>query len=229
MRHDLAWVSQYALPHVKYIGPAPLSSSQAVDVLKEWLADRLPLVVARQIDEFDQPLSREWVRLGLAEPLSRGKRRLAFLVPRSQLLRVEQGPHISLACAQLPRTWQPALLAMLQGFNDLNVQAHLFGSAAIQVATGLECVHEGSDLDVLLTPSTWRNTDALCSFLDSLRKQHPAFKVDGEIRSPDGVDVHWQELHQGRQQILAKTSTRVSILDVKEFRARFADCDQGAA
>jgi phosphoribosyl-dephospho-CoA transferase len=229
MRHSVAWVSQTAVASAQYLGPAPLPPEQALAVLGDWLASRFPLIVARQVDINGAALPSDLVRVGLAEPLAMGKRRLAFLVPRTQLLRVEQGPTLAQALPNLPAHWQAGAAQLDVELTRHAVDCRLYGSAAIDVLTGLKCLHDRSDLDLVMTPKNWSSVTTLCTKLHELSVALPGFKVDGEVRSPLGCDVHWLELFQQQQKVLAKSLTEVQLLERLVFQHQFSSSQRGVA
>lgn len=231
MRHDLAWLSQRAVANAQYLGPAPLPSEEAMGALKQWQADDLPLIVTRQVERTpgQQQLADPHVRLGLAEPLAMGKRRMAFLVLRADVLRNEQGPTLAQALGHLPIAWQFKVGQLLSTCQQWGIECRLFGSAALQVVSGLGFLHADSDLDLIATPSDWQGAMALCAALHELSLSAPGFKVDCEIRNPHGQDVHWRELRQNEHKVLAKSITQVQLMGLAEFKHAFVSQQRGAA
>lgn len=226
-RHDLVWLKLDAVKHAEYTGPAPMEPISALSLLHRWVLGDYPLIVARQAD-----VPEGFLRLGLAEPTSWGKRRLSFLVNVQGVEKHQQGPSLAAVLPQLPRHWQVGGSALQSFLTTHNIAAHVYGSSAVQVLTGLPCITESSDLDVLFKPSSWADAEKLCMFLHSLQNQYPEFKVDGEVLSPSGHAVQWRELlrsfSDSNLQLLAKTDRDVKLVGLETYRSGFI-CPLGSA
>ena len=222
-RHDLVWLKLDAVKHAQYAGPAPMESISALSLLHRWVLGDYPLIVARQTE-----VSKGQLRVGLAEPASWGKRRLSFLVNVEDIAQHQQGPLLAEILPRLPAAWQTGGAALIVALSELNVPAHVYGSGAIEVLTGLPCITANSDLDLLFKPASWVAAQTLCHCLHKLRLQCPEFKVDGEVLNPKGVAVHWLELSQQPVQLLAKTNEEVRLVDFNEYQHAFSHCEQGA-
>lgn len=215
-RHDLVWLNIDAVKHAEYSGPAPMEPISALSLLHRWVLGNYPLIVARQAD-----VPQGKLRVGLAEPASWGKRRLSFLVNTSDVLQHQTGPLLADVLGKLPPNWQFGANMLLVYLNELNMPAHVYGSTAIEALTGLPCITENSDLDVLFKPTRWESIAGLCARLKQLSQDHPTFKVDGEVLSPAGDAVHWLELCSESEQVLAKSNTEVRLLTLSEFKNAF--------
>lgn len=226
-RHDLVWLKLDAVKHAEYVGPAPIEPVSALSLLHRWVLGDYPLIVARQAD-----VPEGFLRLGLAEPASWGKRRLSFLVNEQGVEKHQQGPLLALVLPQLPQHWQLGGGELQSFLAKHSIAAHVYGSSAVQVLTGLPCITESSDLDVLFKPSSWADAEKLCLFLHALQNQYPEFKVDGEVLSPSGHAVQWRELLQNfsdsNLQLLIKTDRDVKLVDLETYRSGFI-CPLGSA
>lgn len=226
-RHDLVWLKLDAVRHAEYAGPAPMEPISALSLLHRWVLSGYPLIVARQEDVLPHCL-----RVGLAEPPSWGKRRLSFIVNSQGIEKHQQGPNLANVLPGLPQHWQAGAVA-LQGFLDEhNIAAHVYGSSAVQVLTGLPCLTESSDLDVLFKPVSWLEAEKLCLFLIALQTEYPEFKVDGEVLNPSGQAVQWRELHRSfsdpNSKLMVKTNHAVKLLGLSIYRSGFR-CPVGSA
>ncbi|MCR2747471.1 malonate decarboxylase holo-[acyl-carrier-protein] synthase [Limnobacter parvus] len=215
-RHDLVWLNIDAVKHAEYSGPAPMEPISALSLLHRWVLGNYPLIVARQAD-----VPQGMLRVGLAEPASWGKRRLSFLVNPSDVLQHQTGPLLADVLAKLPLGWRFGANMLLVYLNELNMPAHVYGSTAIEALTGLPCITENSDLDVLFKPTSWESVSGLCARLKQLSQDHPTFKVDGEVLNPAGDAVHWLELCSENEQVLAKSNTEVRLMKLSEFKNAF--------
>ncbi|WP_370262409.1 malonate decarboxylase holo-[acyl-carrier-protein] synthase [Limnobacter sp.] len=216
-RHDLVWISPEAVQYAQAAGPMPMEPTRALSLLHRWAHCKYPLIVARQDNLPATHPGDRWLRVGLAEPPSWGKRRMGYLVRRVDVLLHRRGPALGDVLHCLPLPWQKPASALVQALAHLRVQAHVFGSAAIQCTTDLTCLHAGSDLDLLFVPPSWPAAQALCLLLEDLRKAHPACPMDGEVLNPDGQAVHWRELLSRPDQLLCKSLQGVRLLDVEEY------------
>lgn len=219
-RHDLVWLKLDAVRHAEYAGPAPLEPISALSLLHRWVLSGYPLIVARQDEVLPNCL-----RVGLAEPPSWGKRRLSFIVNSQGIEKHQQGPNLASVLPSLPQPWQAGATALL-GFLDHHfIAAHAYGSGAIQALTGLPCLTESSDLDVLFKPVSWLEAEKLCLFLDALQTEYPEFKVDGEVLNPSGQAVQWRELHRSfsdsNSQLLVKTNRDVKLVGLSGYQQGF--------
>lgn len=226
-RHDLVWLKLHAVKHAKYAGPAPMEPISALSLLHRWVLGNYPLIVARQAD-----MPKGYLRIGLAEPASWGKRRLSFLVNVQGVEKHQHGPLLDLVLPQLPQDWQLGGGALQTFLTKHDIAAHVYGSSAVQVLTGLPCITESSDLDLLFKPSSWADAEKLCLFLHALEKQHPEFKVDGEVLSPNGHAVQWRELllsfSDSYLKLLVKTDRDVELVGLESYRSGFI-CTLGSA
>lgn len=223
-RHDLVWLHADAVKHAEYAGPAPIEPIDALSMLHRWVSSDYPLIVARQ-----EAVPHGQLRLGLAEPPSWGKRRLAFLVKTEDIARGQTGPLLEEVVHQLPERWRAGLAALVSGLRHADVPAYVYGSSAIEVLTRLPCITENSDLDLLFKPATWADAEALCALLSRLRLSHPDWRIDGEVLNPAGDAVNWQELVMQCEQLLVKSNHRVRMMNFLEYQQSFASPAQSAA
>lgn len=226
-RHDLVWLNIDAVKHAEYSGPAPMEPIRAFSLLHRWVLGGYPLIVARQAD-----VPEGFLRIGLAEPASWGKRRLSFLVNAYDIKQHQQGPSLATVLPQLPQHWQAGAGALQSFLANQNITAHVYGSSAVQVLTGLPCLTESSDLDVLFKPLDWSGVERLCLFLNALQTEYPEFKVDGEVLNPSGQAVQWHELFRSfsdpNSQLLVKTNRDVKLVGFENYRSSFV-CQLGSA
>ncbi|HEX4916736.1 MAG TPA: malonate decarboxylase holo-[acyl-carrier-protein] synthase [Limnobacter sp.] len=225
-RHDLVWIAPEAVQHALPAGPLPMEPMRALALLHRWAHCKYPLIVARQDNLPVEYTAEAWLRVGLAEPPAWGKRRMGYLVRKSDVLLHRHGPALAEVLHQLPGAWQKPASVLVQALPQLKVQARVFGSTAIQCTTNLSCLHAGSDLDLLLTPADWPAAQAACLLLEDLRLAHPGCRIDGEIINPHGEAVQWQELVRRPSQLLSKGLHGVRLLDVEEFCEPFEHAGQ---
>lgn len=217
-RHHLVWLSAAAVAEARPDGQCCAADPQAQALLADWVGAGHPLIVARQGG--DCPPGQ--LRLGLALPPALGKRRLAFRVARSQILRSAPPPPLAAAVAgALQAAWNPLLLSLL-GVPALRAASpRLLGSAGMQVATGLPCLGPDSDLDLLLTPPDRAAARAVCRALALFDDPQCGPRVDGEIVNAAGDAVAWRELEASPRQVLVKSLDGVRLLRRELFEQSF--------
>jgi phosphoribosyl-dephospho-CoA transferase len=241
-RHDLAWLTPagarkaHGPPfHAQCNQPTPAGTrpaapccagdAQASALLAEWVAAGHPLIVTRQ----PAGLGPGRLQLGLALPPARGKRRLAYVVAAGAVHHSSPPPALEAAAAALPQSWQ-ALLRRLCGLPAIAAAApRLFGSAAMQAITGLPCVGDRSDLDVLFSPPDWAAAVDLIHALRACDGSADGPRIDGEIRNALGEAVAWRELASGAERVLVKGPDEVRLIGCAQFAAGFAGGARRAA
>ena len=209
-RNQLVWLSDAAWRRVL----ARDWDLQAQDILKHWHTQQLPLVVCRQrVPENSTSLS-----LGLPAPLQWDRRKLALEVATADIERVGHFPLLN------PRLLGPESAASLQNFlhhlSVLNVPTRVYGSYGWQRLTGLPCVRDSSDLDLLIAVPDPGTAGQVVWLLQGL---HLPCRVDGELLFPDGQAVAWREYAQligGKvEQVLVKHRTGVHLAGVAHLQA----------
>jgi phosphoribosyl-dephospho-CoA transferase len=215
-RHDLVWLAPQAAVAAQPAGPCCAADPEARRLLADWVAAGHPLIVARQDGELDAGQ----IRLGLALPPALGKRRLAFRVAREQIARSAPPPTLS-AAAALPESWRP-LVSRLLGLPAIGAAApRFYGSAAMQLTTGLACLGADSDLDLLLTPPDGPAALAACRALAAVDAPRCGPRIDGEIRNRSGDAVAWRELAADSRQVLLKSLDAVRLVGREAFADGF--------
>lgn len=219
-RHDLVWLKLDAVKLAEYAGPAPIEPLSALSLLHRWVLGEYPLIVARQAD-----VPEGFLRIGLAEPASWGKRRLSFVVNAGDIERHQHGPLLAAVLPQLPQHWRACLTALQSFLTGQNIAVHVYGSYAVQALTGVPCITESSDIDVLFKPMRWRDAESLCLFLGALQAEYPECRIDGEVLSPSGLAVQWRELLRSLSdasvQLLVKTNHDVKLVGLAGYQSGF--------
>ncbi len=190
--------------------------AQALSLLVHWHAAQLPLVVCRQ-RVADTSAS---VSLGLPAPLQWERRKLALEVPVDAIARVGSFPPLR-SMAQSPAD-AAQVQALLQHTDALQVALQVYGSFGWQQLSGLPCVRETSDLDLLAQVSDLDTAGQVVWLFQGLQLQQ---RVDGELVFPGGWAIAWREYAQligGKvEQVLVKHRCGVQMLDMAELRVRF--------
>lgn len=212
-RHDLVWLQAGSARRATALTLPPLSADDAIGRLAAWIDAGRPLVVARQPAHL--PPGR--LRLGLPLPASEGKLRLAFDVPRAAVLRRAPPPPLSALASQLPRRWRTTLDALLACAAIRATNPRAFGSAGMQAVTGIKCIGDDSDLDLLLAPTSREAALAALAALVRIDGTDSGPRLDGEIVDARGRATSWRELAAGSSSILIKGRDSVAMSGHDEF------------
>jgi phosphoribosyl-dephospho-CoA transferase len=215
-RHQLVCLSSEAWRTL--IGTAADDGARAG--LLHWANHDLPLVVARQPRGMDASMCS----LGVSLPACWGRRRLAMQVPRAQVARLASFPDASELVRQLGPDAGPALQRLCDGLQAAGLRAWVYGSHGWQWVTGLNYVHPGSDLDLLVAVGDVAAADAAAALMASFALAPP--RLDGELMFADGTAVAWREWLEWRSgraaQILLKRIADVRLVsdlaDLVELR-----------
>ena len=130
--------------------------------------------------------------LGLPLPPTQGRRRLAFVLARKHVARAAPPPPLRWVSAALPAAWKHPLEILDRDARALGARLRVFGSAAWQALTGLDYLHEGSDVDVLFRPASRAQLDATLASFDAWEVRSGR-RVDGEIVFAGERAVAWRE------------------------------------
>jgi phosphoribosyl-dephospho-CoA transferase len=209
-RNQLVWLTEAAWLRVL----ARTWDAQAQAILAHWHTQCLPLVVARK----RTPEGTSSISLGLPAPLQWERRKLALEVALADIARIGEFPLLS------PGLLGPADAAPLQNFLQqlgvLQVQARVFGSYGWQQISGMPCVRDSSDLDLLIAVP---DGDIAGQVVWLLRGLYLSCGVDGELLFADGQAVAWREFAQligGRvDQVLVKHRCGVHLVGMADLQA----------
>ena len=182
-RHQIAWLSEAGWHAVQQHD----RDATARDCLAHWAARRLPLVVTRQ----DPPTDDDTIALGLPAPGRWARRRLAISVRRCDVLYFDEFPLADRLLGLLPATARPAWRGLCADLQRAHAHARVYGSYGWQLLSGLDHVHEGSDIDLWLSVTDLAQADAAAACLQSASSKLP--RLDGELMFDDGSAVAWRE------------------------------------
>lgn len=161
---------------------------QARECLAHWARHGLPLVVTTQ--PLDAAASGS-VALGLPAPARWDRRRLALLVPRAGLRRVDEFPRLAEVQDLLPPAVQYRVLKLMAELDACHATARVFGSYGWQAMSDLDHVRPESDLDLSVVVHGAAHADAVAQALQSFDAARP--RLDGELLFNDGAAVAWRE------------------------------------
>jgi phosphoribosyl-dephospho-CoA transferase len=183
-RHQIAWLTQAGWDRIRRRPWDAVAS----ECLAHWAAHRLPLVVTRQPPGDGDC---DTIAMGLPAPDRWDRRRLAFGVPRADVLYFDEFPVAEQVTRLLPLTARRQWLRLCTGLNALGVVARVHGSYGWKYFSQLDHVRASSDIDVWLVVSDMAQADAAATMLQSFSCERP--RLDGELVFDGGAAVAWRE------------------------------------
>jgi phosphoribosyl-dephospho-CoA transferase len=201
--------------------------SSARTAIVQWGARGWPLVVRRR-DE-NEPCLDQTVAIGLALPPSLGKHRFKLRLTHGEIASHAAPLTLDEVVAGANSKLTTRLMPLARAATHERIRLRVFGSTALHVQTGLDYLHAGSDLDLLVEPNTRREVDAAIALLERFQ-QRVAMRLDGEIVFPGGGAVAWREwAYAGRaERVLVKNIDRVVLMERHDLLLRFDGCKAAA-
>ncbi len=196
--------------HADGEGGRMVTREQAAQVLlAEKAGARIPGIVRRP----DRTVPAACVPVGFCSPWvgPEGRLRIAAVVSRAEVLRVTS-PYALLGSPLPERTPSLRALAVAQRLaGRLGLVLGAWGSAALEIYTGLPYTHQGSDLDLLVAPAP---REALACFMGEIRglEERYALRVDVELDLPAGYGVQLKELLGEGRMVIGKSFADVALL-----------------
>lgn len=168
--------------------------------IARWRDNDWPAVVRRR----DIGCGHDEVCAGIALPPDAigAKRRIGVRVARSAVRRSQGALPLQCTINSAPAAWR-------HGLEQLNaaVPLQVYGSLALQTLTGQGYLRAGSDIDILLRPTTVSDLEHGLRALAAC-----PLPLDGEVVFPGGAAVAWKEWHAAGQ------GTRVLMKDAASVR-----------
>lgn len=212
-RHDLVWLDHAASQAAWRCAPEHAAAT------REWMARRLPLVVARR-PQPAPPGCDDWLKLGFTLPGRGPRQRVCVDASPDCILRWRPPLALDEAIDRAPAAWQAELRRLLAAFHAAGLTPRIYGSLVTEIFCGEACLRPDSDVDLIVD---CRDTDDAAAALAVLRdgvRTNPGtrLRLDGELRLPSGWAVAWRELLEARDRpdsgrVLAKSDTAVALLD----------------
>jgi len=105
---------------------------------------------------------------------------------------------------------------------SLNLRIGVWGSAAMELYTGLPCTREGSDLDLLVAAAPH---ERLLRFMVEMKGLEERFglRIDVEVDLPNGYGVQLKELLGQGRTVLGKSITDVALLPREQMVAELPE------
>lgn len=223
-RHTLVWPAAAAHDRLA----AQLQDDDARAALREWFERAHPLVVRRVDATADAaPPSvgmTDSVAIGLPLPPARGKRRIALMLVRRDIACHRAPLPLARVAAALPPPWRAPLASLDHDARVLGVTLRAFGSAAWQAITGLAYLRDGSDVDLLFTPRSAPELDAMLGLFDRFERA-AAMRIDAEICFAGDRAVAWREWTRAlpAARVLAKSTDGARLVARSALFERLTD------
>lgn len=218
-RHDLVWLKPAGWARLLTRCPAADAG-----LLAHWAAACLPLVATRH----GAAAGTEAFALGLPAPLRWAGRRVALAATLDEVDRIGRFPTLLQAIASLPVPVARRLDAVAAALGARAALTRVYGSHGWQALTGLDCLHAGSDLDLLIPAPSPAEALLVCARLASY---HGELRVDGELLLPGGGAVAWREWHEagprGLDRVLVKHVDGAELIPLSVLWTDAADVAAG--
>lgn len=104
-----------------------------------------------------------------------------------------------------------ALAEAMETARESGVVLGVWGSASMELCTGLTYTHDGSDLDLLVKSAPEHRLRDFLSNLTRLEGKH-GVRIDVELDLPNGYGVQLKEMAANVRSVLGKSATAVSLL-----------------
>jgi len=225
-RHQLVWLDEYAWHRVLSTASSPdeplqAADSQTMECLAHWAQQRWPLVVTRQSAAAVDGAPDGVLTLGLSAPARWGRCAIGVTASLRGVIRDGQFPHAIELGPRLPAAAQPGWALLCERLARLDVAARVYGSHGWQQLTGMDYVHDRSDIDLLLDVSTAAQADKASALL--LAMDSEPLPIDGELVFEEGAAVAWREwlrFRSGRaDRILVKRLAGATLEDAAAWAA----------
>jgi phosphoribosyl-dephospho-CoA transferase len=160
------------------------------------------------------PLPNDYVQLGVSFPFRHdGVRvRASFALPPKRIGKAHSPYDVAGRLRPAQFEAASALLALRTLCDDYGIVVGLFGSAALQVLTGLDYLEPSSDVDAVVRPRNCATLRCLHAGLKDLREVHRR-KFDVEVTLPNGFGIKLDELMSSSATILGRGIDGVHLLD----------------
>lgn len=225
-RHQLVWLDEYAWHRAlstasSQAEPLQPADSQTLDCLAHWAQQRWPLVVTRQPAAAVACAPDGVLALGLSAPARWGRYAIGVTASLRGVIRDGEFPHAFELGPRLPAPAQIGWDLLCERLARLGVAARVYGSYGWQQLTGMDYVHAGSDIDLLLEVSTAAQADQASALL--LAADSGPLRIDGELAFEEGAAVAWREWLRFRSgqadRILVKRLAGATLEDAAAWAA----------
>jgi phosphoribosyl-dephospho-CoA transferase len=221
-RHDLVWLSDagldYALKNIQNCIPIEIEAIEKKLRSVLFSAPPIPAIVRRQ-EEANGPLRALCVGFSFPEIIDGTRLRFASKVPLDCVIKHET-PFDVLEYDEFNLPDKEAIKVLKDIGNKYHTRVGLFGSAALQLVTGLPYRQKKSDLDVYLLHDGSEGDLAHFFRQLSLIEERYYIKIDAELECRGEYGVKLKELFGPGKTVLGKGLYDVILLEKKGAETR---------
>jgi phosphoribosyl-dephospho-CoA transferase len=163
------------------------------------------------------------VPVGFSEPLPYGgeRWRIAAFARLEDVVRVTSPYEI--VSSSIPRrtACMEALCEARDHASSLGLRLGVWGSAAMELYTGLPCTRDDSDLDLIVASMP---EERLSGFMAGIMAMEESFalRIDVELDLPSGYGVQLKEFLRAGRTVLGKSVTSVTLLSREQILAELS-------
>jgi len=188
---------------------------QVRELIVEGIQSRKIPGIIRRNEEL--PIER-MIPVGFASPCLNNERRLRIpaFVPEEEIVKIITPYEV----INMKNTGRTECLLALDNCKKIaaenGIRLGVWGSACLEIYTGLPYTHPCSDLDLLVGPASYSNIKNFYLALESLRSRY-ACKIDPELDLPSGYGVKVMELFLETEDVLGKGLVDVKLIPKQEI------------
>jgi phosphoribosyl-dephospho-CoA transferase len=213
-RHDLVEITdegrRWASEHLAQLIPCNADNGHAIKLIVEKHDGvNIPGIVRR---EENRPIEGA-VPVGFSSPEAHGDKRfrVGAFVPSGEIVAI-RSPYQVLEGRFSTRTPCLRVLPEIRRVaEDMAIRLGAWGSAGLEIETGLPYTHDGSDLDLLVEPTELGCLDAFGRQAFSTGRRYGC-RVDIEIDLPSGYGINLLEWLSGSNLLLGKALHGVDLI-----------------
>lgn len=194
-----------------------LREKYAQVLLPEVAGARVPGVVRRE----EAALRPGYLPVGFSSPMTgaQGRLRISAFVQQKDIVRITSPYDILSVVLTPPRNACNTALALARSqAQTLDLVLGVWGSAALELYTGLPCTHSDSDLDLLVAAAPQESLYRFLLKIESI-EEHLGLRIDVEIDLPNGYGVNLKELFGQGRTVLGKSLADVAMLSREQILA----------
>lgn len=220
-RHDLVTLAPVVRRSMamEVLGDEAWWPSEEVEKLRRGEVDGvlLPGIVSRQ------PEGISGLAVGFSSPFRQEGNRLRgwTVVPPSSVTLIRD-PYQVIACKRCTAVQDLQVFKVLDEAwgqaAEVGLPCGVFGSAALQLASGLPYCHEKSDLDLVVKKGAFEALERFHNAVRTLQRES-GIAIDVEVELPDGAGVKLAELFDAGNTVLAKGFNSVHLMEKDEVWA----------
>lgn len=178
-------------------------------LLPQRVGARIPGIVRRD----ETGCAGDRIPVGFSSPShsSDGRLRVAAFVDGADIIRITTPYELFVDNFTQRNNCMNALAVCREVADEYDLGIGVWGSAALELYSGLPYTHDESDLDLLVAPAP---QSVLASFLDRINAVENRFglRIDVEVDLDSGYGIHLKELIGNGRTLLGKSRIEVALL-----------------